>query len=67
MSALSVFAMSSDPSLHGLASAPRLVALNPASLADIWDDFRRVGEAVGVDAEPVIRELQSRMTPVRST
>jgi iron complex transport system substrate-binding protein len=47
-----------------LASAPRLVALNPASLADIWDDFRRVGEAVGVDAEPVIRELQSRMTPV---
>jgi iron complex transport system substrate-binding protein len=48
-----------------LASAPRLVALNPASLADIWDDFRRVGEAVGVDAEPVIRELQGRMTPAR--
>jgi iron complex transport system substrate-binding protein len=47
-----------------LASAPRLVALNPASLADIWDDFRRVGEAVGVDAEPVILQLQSRMTPV---
>src|SRR5580704_1399314 len=49
-----------------LASAPRLVALNPASLADIWQDFRRVGEAVGVDADPVIRELQSRMTPVRA-
>ena len=49
-----------------LASAPQLVALNPASLADIWDDFRRVGEAVGVDAEPVIRELKSRMTPVNS-
>ena len=49
-----------------LASAPQLVALNPASLVDIWDDFRRVGEAVGVDAEPVIRELQSRMTPVRA-
>ena len=48
-----------------LASAPQLVALNPASLADIWDDFRRVGEAVGVPAEPVIRELQGRMTPVR--
>jgi len=47
-----------------LASAPRLVALNPASLADIWDDFHRVGEAVGVDAEPVVRELQSRMMPV---
>ncbi len=44
-----------------LASAPALVALNPASLADIWEDFRRVGEAVGVDPEPVIRELQDRM------
>jgi iron complex transport system substrate-binding protein len=48
-----------------LASAPSLVALNPASLADIWDDFRRVGEAVGVNAEPVIRQLQSRMRPAR--
>jgi iron complex transport system substrate-binding protein len=49
-----------------LASAPQLVALNPASLADIWDDFRRVGESVGVNPEPVIRELQNRMTPVRT-
>jgi iron complex transport system substrate-binding protein len=49
-----------------LTSEPRLVALNPASLADIWEDFRRVGEAVGVDAEPVIAELQSRMKPVHS-
>jgi iron complex transport system substrate-binding protein len=44
-----------------LASAPALVALNPASLADIWEDFRRVGEAVGVDPEPVIHALQDRM------
>jgi iron complex transport system substrate-binding protein len=44
-----------------LASAPKLVALNPASLADIWEDFRRVGDAVGVHAEPVISKLQSRM------
>ena len=50
-----------------LASAPHLVPLNPASLADIWDDFRRVGEAVGVNPEPVIRKLQNRMTPVRTT
>src|SRR3954463_8498673 len=34
-----------------LASAPQLVALNPASLADIWEDFRKVGEAVDVEAE----------------
>ena len=49
-----------------LASAPALVALNPVSLADIWEDFRRVGEAVGVDPEPVIRALQDRMKPCQS-
>ena len=47
-----------------LSSAPQLVALNPASLADIWEDFRCVGEAVGISAEPVIGELRGRMTPV---
>jgi iron complex transport system substrate-binding protein len=50
-----------------LKSAPLLVALNPTSLADIWEDFRRVGEAVGVPAEPLIAELQSRMAPVRGS
>ena len=30
-------------------------------LADIWDDFQRVGEAVGVDAAPVIEALQGRL------
>jgi iron complex transport system substrate-binding protein len=47
-----------------LASVPRIVALNPVSLADIWDDFRRVGEAAGVDAEPVIGGLKQRMQPL---
>jgi iron complex transport system substrate-binding protein len=47
-----------------LASAPSIVALNPASLADIWDDFRRVAEACGVSAEPLIRSLRERMAPV---
>jgi len=49
-----------------LASAPELVALNPASLADIWDDFRRVGDAVGVDAGPVIATLQKRLKRVET-
>jgi iron complex transport system substrate-binding protein len=48
-----------------LESRPKLVALNPCSLADIWQDFRRVGEAVGVDAEPVIAGLQDRMDAMR--
>jgi iron complex transport system substrate-binding protein len=47
-----------------LASAPKIVALNAASLEEIWDDFRKVGEAAGVLAEPVIERLQARMTPV---
>lgn len=47
-----------------LASTPSIVALNPASLADIWDDFRRVAEAGGVSAEPLIRRLQERMPRV---
>jgi iron complex transport system substrate-binding protein len=48
-----------------LESRPKLVALNPCSLADIWDDFRRVGEAVGVDAESVIAKLNRRMEAMR--
>jgi len=47
-----------------LASAPKIVALNAASLEEIWDDLRSVGEAVGVRAEPVIEELRARMKPV---
>src|SRR6202012_227792 len=47
-----------------LSSAPQLVALNPASLADIWEDFRCLGEAAGISAEPVIGELRGRMTRV---
>jgi iron complex transport system substrate-binding protein len=46
-----------------LASAPEVVPLNPASLADIWDDFRRVGAALGIDAEPLIRQLREGMQP----
>ena len=44
-----------------LASRPKLVPLNPNSLADIWTDFRQVGEAVGMCADPVIGRLQSSM------
>ena len=47
-----------------LASAPKIVALNAASLEEIWDDFRKVGEAAGVPAEPAIERLRARMKPV---
>jgi iron complex transport system substrate-binding protein len=48
-----------------LASQPKLVALNPCSMADIREDFRRVAEAVGTSAEPVIQTIESRMEALR--
>jgi len=50
-----------------LPSAPAIVPLNPASLADIWDDFRRVAEACGISAEPLIRTLKDRIPPISRT
>ena len=44
-----------------LRSQPRIVSLQPNSLADIWEDFRRVAQSLDVDAEPVIDDLRSRM------
>ena len=47
-----------------LASAPQIVSLNAASLEEIWDDIRQVGNAVGIAAEPLIEQLRARMKPV---
>lgn len=44
-----------------LSSQPRIIALEPHSLDDIWQDMRRVAEGCDVDAEAVISELQERM------
>ena len=42
---------------------PSVVALEPNSLADVWQDIRRVAVACGVDekGESLVRELTSRM------
>jgi iron complex transport system substrate-binding protein len=42
-------------------AAPRIVALNPQSLDDVFDDIRRTGCALGVDADPLIASMKSRM------
>jgi iron complex transport system substrate-binding protein len=46
-----------------IASRPKLVALEPNALADIWSDIRRVADACGVSAkgEQVVRSLVDRM------
>ena len=49
-----------------LASKPRIVSLQPNSLADIWDDIRRVASALGTAerGERVIDELQRKMREI---
>ncbi|MDQ6700805.1 MAG: ABC transporter substrate-binding protein [Acidobacteriota bacterium] len=44
-----------------LRSEPRIVSLQPNSLEDIWEDFRRVARSLDIDAEPVIAHLRSKM------
>ncbi|HEV3197828.1 MAG TPA: cobalamin-binding protein [Bryobacteraceae bacterium] len=48
---------------RGMKGHPKLVSLQPNSLSDIWDDFRRVAGALGIPerGEEVVRSLQSRL------
>lgn len=49
-----------------IRSRPRLVALEPNALADVWDDIRRVACACGVAerGEQVIADLRARMNTI---
>jgi iron complex transport system substrate-binding protein len=51
-----------------IGSPPTLLSLAPDNLDDVWGDFRRVGEAVGMrdDAEAVVRTLQDRLDKLRA-
>jgi len=51
---------------RGMKTKARIVSLQPNSLADIWDDFRRAAVALGIEqrGEEVIAALQARMHPV---
>ncbi len=46
-----------------LASRPKIISLTPNSLADVWDDIRRVAGAleIGEHGESVVASLQARM------
>ncbi len=50
-----------------LPGPPQIVSLEPSSLADIFNDIRRVGEACGVSqrAEEVVASLSARVEAVR--
>jgi len=49
-----------------LASKPQIVSLTPNSLADVWDDMRRVARSLDIAAhgETVIGALQARMAAI---
>ncbi|MEM7011535.1 MAG: ABC transporter substrate-binding protein, partial [Verrucomicrobiota bacterium] len=47
---------------------PQIVSLEPNSLDDIWDDFRRVGYALGAHglADALVADCQQRLTVLRT-
>jgi iron complex transport system substrate-binding protein len=50
--------------------APVLVSLAPDNLSDVWGDFARVGEALGLalgQTAPAVAALQSRLADLRAT
>jgi iron complex transport system substrate-binding protein len=49
-----------------LASRPQIVSLTPNSLADVWDDIRRVACSLGIAerGREVVAQLQARMCAI---
>src|SRR5580700_4532902 len=49
-----------------VASRPKLVALEPNALADVWSDIRRVAASCGVGerGEEAVADLQARMSEI---
>jgi iron complex transport system substrate-binding protein len=50
-----------------IGTPPALVSLEPNNLDDVWNDFRRVGEALGVSerADELIASLARRLVEIR--
>jgi iron complex transport system substrate-binding protein len=53
-------------SIESLAHVPKVISLNPRTLADIWKDVLTVGEATGrgARAKELVAELERRVTAV---
>jgi len=49
-----------------VSSQPQVVALHPNSLADVWDDIRRVARSLGIAerGEATVEELKARMCAI---
>ena len=44
-----------------LQSKPAIVSLNPTSLQEIWRDFHRIGDALGLDAAGTVAKVRAAM------
>ncbi|MDF5719418.1 MAG: cobalamin-binding protein [Rhizonema sp. PD37] len=42
-------------------SSPQIISLKPSVLQDVWGDIQRVGNAFGVDSQPLIKNLEARL------
>jgi iron complex transport system substrate-binding protein len=58
-----------EPAVRALAVAPAVVSLGGTSLAGVWEDVRRVGDAIGrrTEAEALIAAAVARMRRVHET
>ena len=47
-------------------SHPQVVSLQPDLLNEVWDDIERVAQTLGVDSQPALDKLQSRINIISS-
>ena len=43
------------------SSHPQVISLQPDLLTEVWDDIKRVAQTLGVDSQPALDKLQSRI------
>jgi iron complex transport system substrate-binding protein len=45
-------------------SHPQVISLQPDLLNEVWDDIKRVAKILGVDSQPALDKLQSRISSI---
>jgi len=50
-----------------IGTAPQLIALNPQSLDDVFDDIRRTATALDADGDSLVCSMRSRMEAIAAT
>lgn len=57
-----------DGAVRPLPRCPEVLSLDPTTLADVWADVRRIGQAVGraAEAERLVAWLEERLSAVRA-